>query len=107
MLSFKVYFGGYVSWSNDEIKGKILHKLTRFGKFEHSHTAIEHLQKGFAKDQVGRVKELIQELKKEGILKSKPTNYGEQLSINIEKSEQVMHYIDLFLQRREGWHLSK
>lgn len=37
-------------WSNDEIKGKILHKLTRLGKFEHSHTAIEHLQKGFPKD---------------------------------------------------------
>ena len=101
MLSFKVYFGGYMSWSSDEIKGKILHKLTRFGKFEHNHTAIEHLQKGFPKDQVGRVKELIQELKKEGILKSKPTNYGEQISINVEKSEQVMRYIDLFLQRKE------
>ena len=46
-------------WTDDEIKGKILHKLTRFGKFDASHTAIEHLQKGFPKDMVGRVKDLI------------------------------------------------
>jgi len=43
-------------WTDEEIKGKILHKLARFGKFEASHTAIEHIQKGFPKDIVGRVK---------------------------------------------------
>lgn len=90
-----------MAWTVDEIKGKILHKLARFGKFEHSHTAIEHLQKGFPKDMVGKVKELIQELKKEGILKSKQTGYGEQVSINVEKNEQVMRYIDIFLKRKE------
>ena len=88
-------------WTNEEIKGKILHKLTRFGKFEHSHTAIEHLQKGFPKDIVGRVKDTITELKKEGILKTKPTSYGEQVSINSEKIEQVMNYIDTFLKKKD------
>lgn len=88
-----------MTWADDEVKGKILHKLTRFGKFEHSHTAIEHLQKGFPKDMAGKVKDLIQELKKEGILKSKPTSYGEQVSINVERNEQVMHYIDIFLRK--------
>lgn len=86
-----------MKWIDDEIKGKILHKLVRFGKFEHSHTAIENLQKGFPKDIVGRVKELIQELKKEGILKSKPTSYGEQISINVDETEQVMLYVNVFL----------
>ncbi|HLC32982.1 MAG TPA: hypothetical protein VJJ82_04095 [Candidatus Nanoarchaeia archaeon] len=90
-----------MNWSDDEIKGKVLHKLARFGKFEHSHTSIEHLQKGFPKDLAGRVKELIYELKKEGILKSKPTNYGEQVSINVEKQEQVMRYIDIFLKKTD------
>jgi hypothetical protein len=90
-----------MTWTKEEIKGKILHKLARFGKFEHSHTAIEHLQKGFPKDLAGKAKEMIQELKKEGILKSKPTSYGEQVSINVEKTEQVMRYIDLFLRRKE------
>ena len=90
-----------MNWTDEEIKGKILHKLSRFGKFEHSHTAIEHLQKGFPKDLVGRVKENIKELKKEGILKSKPTNYGEHISINVQMTEKVMVYIDIFLKRKE------
>lgn len=90
-------------WTDEEIKGKILHKLARFGKFEHSHTAVEHLQKGFPKDVAGRAKEMIQELKKEGILKTKPTNYGEQVSINVDKTEEVMNYIDIFLKRKENW----
>lgn len=90
-----------MAWTDKEIKGKILHKLTRFGKFEQSHTAIEHLQKGFQKDLAGRVKDIVRELKKEGILKSKSTNYGEQLSINVEMIEEVTGYIDLFLKRRD------
>lgn len=55
-------------WTDDEIKGKILHKLVRCGKFEHSHTAIENLQKGFPKDLTGDVQEMIEALKKEGVL---------------------------------------
>jgi len=52
-----------MNWTNNEIKGKILHKMTRFGKFEHSHTAVENLQKGFPKDLAGRAKEIIDELR--------------------------------------------
>ena len=63
-------------WTDNEIKGKILHKLSRFGKFEASHTAIENLQKGFPKDIVGRVKEMIIGLKKENVLFVKHTSYG-------------------------------
>ena len=87
------------SWSAAEIKGKILHKLTRAGKFQASHTAIENLQNGFPKDLVGRVKELITELKKEGILLPKRTNYGEHISINLEKKEKVLAYIEEFLKK--------
>lgn len=90
-----------MSWTDNEIKGKILHKLSRFGKFEHSHTAIEHLQKGFPKDMIGRVKTMTQNLKKEGILKTKPTNYGEHISINVEMMEKIMEYIDIFLKHKE------
>ncbi len=88
-------------WSDDEIKGKILHKLVRAGKFEHSHTAIENMQKGFPKDIIGRVKENIVELGEEGILKIKPTGYGVQVSVNVEKTEGIMRYVDIFLKRRE------
>lgn len=90
-----------MQWTDDEIKGKVLHKLVRFGKFEHSHTAIEHLQKGFPKELAGEVKKMVHVLKKEGILLSKPTSYGEQVSLNEEKIESIMQYIEIFLKRKE------
>ena len=86
-------------WTDYEIKGKILHKLTRLGKFKHSHTSIDNLPKGFPKDLAGRVKEIIKELMKEGILLTKPTSYGLEVSININKKEEIMHYIGIFLKK--------
>ena len=88
-------------WTDNEIKGKILHKLTRAGKFEHSHTAVENLQKGFTKDIVGRVKDMIKELKKGDILIIKATNYGEQVSINVDLNEKVIEYIQIFLKKED------
>lgn len=88
-----------MDFTDEETKGKILHKLTRFGKFEHSHTAIENLQKGFPKDSIGRVKEIIDELRKEGILHIKPTSYGVQVSVNLGKKDKVMQYIETFLKK--------
>lgn len=86
-------------WTDDEIKGKVLHKLTRAGKFEHSHTAVENLQKGFQKDIIGRVKGMVRDLRKEGILLVKHTNYGEQVSISLDNKEKVMSYIEIFLKK--------
>jgi len=87
-------------WTDDEVKGKVLHKLTRMGKFEHSHTSIDNLPKGFPSDLKGRVKDLVKELKKEKILISKPTSYGEEISINVEMKEKIMHYVDIFLDKK-------
>lgn len=86
-------------WTDDEIKGKILHKLTRMGKFKHSHTSVDNLPKGFPPDIKGNVKELVKELIKEGILFVKPTSYGLEVSINSEKREKIMYYIDKFLEK--------
>ena len=81
-------------WTDEEIKGKILHKLTRLGKFKHSHTSVDNLLKGFPKDVWGRVKEMIKELKKETILFSKPISYGEEVSVNSQMNEKIMFYIN-------------
>ena len=86
-------------WSDEEIKGKILHKLTRLGKFSHSHTSIDNLPKGFPPEIKKRVKEMTKELKKERILFSKPTSYGEQVSINPEQKEKILFYINRFLEK--------
>ena len=86
-------------WTDEEIKGKILHKLTRLGKFSHSHTSIDNLPKGFPPEIRGRVKDTTKELKKERILFSKPTGYGEEVSINPELKEKIMNYINKFLEK--------
>ena len=86
-------------WSDEEIKGKILHKLTRLGKFKHSHTSIDNLPKSFSKDLRGRVKNNVKELIKENILFTKPTSYGLEVSVNVEKRERIMHYIEKFLDK--------
>ena len=85
-------------WSDEEIKGKVLHKLSRLGKFEHSHTSIDNLPKGFPMDLRGRVKDMVKELKKEGILLSKPTSYGKEISINSAMRDKIIYYINIFLQ---------
>ena len=87
----------FLSWTESQIKGKILHKLTRKGKFEHSHTALDNLQKGFPPDLKGKAKDMSQELMKEGILYLKKTSYGKQVSINLDKKDKIMEYIDEFL----------
>ena len=86
-------------WSSDEIKGKILHKLTRMGKFKHSHTSIDNLPKGFPKDIRRNVKNYVEGLIKEGLLFVKPTHYGKEVSINSEKKDRIMYYIDKFLEK--------
>jgi len=87
-------------WSDDEIKGKILHKLTRLGKFKHSHTSIDNLPKGFPPEIKKRVKNMARELKKEGILLSKPTSYGEEVSINSKMREKILYYINEFIKMK-------
>ena len=84
-------------WTDNQVKGKILHKLTRKGKFEHSHTALENLAKSFPSEMKGRAKEMSEDLIKEGVLHLKRTNYGKQVSINLDKKDKVMDYIGEFL----------
>jgi len=87
-------------WTDEEIKGKILHKLTRMGKFKASHTSVDNLPKGFPKDVRGRVKTLMAEMKRECLLLSKPTSYGEEVSINLARREEIHRLIEIFLKKK-------
>src|SRR3989338_7165735 len=67
-LTFQSLFSWTFMWTDGQVKGKVLHKLARKGKFEHSHTALENLQGGFPPDLRGKAKDISEELIKEGIL---------------------------------------
>lgn len=87
-------------WTDEEIKGKILHKLTRMGKFKASHTSIENLPKSFPVHLKGKVKDLVKEMKKDGLLFSKPTAYGEEVSINLSQRDEIHRLINIFLKTK-------
>jgi len=77
--------------SRDE--AKILYKLMRLGKWEHAHTSIDNLIKGFPKHKRGDIRKLIPKLIKRGFIHVKPTAYGIEVSLNIEKKKEIEELI--------------
>ena len=85
-------------FTDDQIKARILYKLSLHGYFGGRHTAEENLYKGFNLQHLGkgghkRISKLIKELIKEGILIRKPTSYGLHLRLNAAKSKEIEEYI--------------
>jgi len=77
--------------SQDE--AKILYKLMRLGKWEHAHTSVDNLVKGFPKHKRGDVKKLIPKMIKRGFLHVKPTAYGKEVSLNVGKKKEIEEII--------------
>ena len=81
----------------NSIKSFILRKLVRHRMWMHKHTSIHNLPKGLPdylrskKD----VKDVVKDLLKEGLLLSKPTNYGLEVSLNIKKKREIEEFIGL------------
>jgi len=73
--------------SQDE--AKVLYKLMRLGKWEHAHTSVDNLVKGFPKHKRGDVKKLIPKMIKRGFLRVKPTSYGMEVSLNVGKKKEI------------------
>ena len=80
--------------SNNELKAMILHKLAKKRKWGESHTAFENVAKGVPSHLKGKLKELAEELIKDGFITPKPTGgYGLQISLNVAKSEEIKSII--------------
>ena len=78
------------------IKKFIVRKLYRHKIWLHKHTNIHNLPKGLSNElRVSEVlKKAIEELLKEGILLSKPTYYGLEVSLNPKKIREIGDLID-------------
>jgi hypothetical protein len=75
--------------SDEELEAMILHKLARRRKWGESHTAFENTAKGVPPHLKGRIKDLTEGLIKKRFILQKPTNYGLQISLNVEKSYEI------------------
>jgi hypothetical protein len=77
-----------------EIKAYILRKLASKGKWGHSHTSFENIRKWIPQRDLGkegykRVNELAKELVREGLILTKPTHYGLEVSLNPRESRRI------------------
>lgn len=79
--------------SDDELKAMVLHKLAKRRKWSESHTAFENVAKGVPPHLKGKLKDSAEELIKEGFLIVKPTSYGLQISLNVERSAEIKSII--------------
>ena len=73
----------------EQIKRALLRKLLYLGKWGHSHTSFDNLPKGFPKHLRGNVKKVAKELIKKGLLLTKPTEYGIEVSLNPERKGEI------------------
>ncbi|MEI6103424.1 MAG: hypothetical protein WCP70_05720 [Methanothrix sp.] len=82
----------------EKIRATIFDKLDRRGKWGPVHTSKENAVKGIPGHELGAAKEVIDAAIKEGFLNLKPTSYGDQISLNFKRREEIIAIIrDLLL----------
>ncbi|MBI4010064.1 MAG: hypothetical protein HY361_02630 [Candidatus Aenigmarchaeota archaeon] len=82
------------SEADEKVKAMILHTLARKRKWGKSHTPLINIVKWVVIRKNGkRMKKLISELRKEGLVNIKPTHYGEEISLNFYQKEKVIEVI--------------
>jgi len=76
------------------LKATILKKLKRRGKWGGAHTNFDRLTDGIPKHLKGETKNAAKDLIKSGLLFSKPTSYGLEISLNPKKRKEIDKIIE-------------
>jgi len=79
------------------LKATILKKLKRRGKWGGAHTSLDKLTAGIPKHLRREAKDAAKELIKEGLLLSKPTSYGLEVSLNPRRRDKIERIIHEYL----------
>jgi len=87
--------------TDEQIKSAILLKLHKRGNWGASHTSFDNIKRGFKEKDLGkgglkRVDRIARELIKEGLLLTKPTRYGLQVSLNPRQNQTIRAAIAKF-----------
>lgn len=81
---------------DNEIKAAILRKMLMHRWIGGKHTSIDNIPKGFPQHERNRVTSLTTELIREGFILRKPTNYGEEVSLNPNRVYEAKKLSGLF-----------
>ena len=79
--------------NEDKIRATILYHLRRNRVIGAKHTHYDTLKRGFPSHLGKEVERVAKSLIKEECIKTKPTSYGLQVSLNIEKIKEIEEYI--------------
>lgn len=87
--------------TENQIKATILFKLHKRGNWGASHTDFENIKKGFNERDFGKhgakiVEKIAKELIREGLIITKPTHYGIQISLNPRQSERIITIMKMY-----------
>ena len=77
----------------NKIKATILYHLRRKKVIGGVHTPFDTLRRGFPSHLGKDVNKIIKELIKKGLIITKPTSYGLQVSLNKEKLKEIEEFI--------------
>ena len=77
----------------ESAKGFIIKKLFQKKYIGERHTSIANLPKGLPGHLRGDIKSAAKELIGEGILLTKPTSYGLEVSLNPKKMKEIQEYL--------------
>ncbi len=82
--------------TDEKIKSHILFKLHWKKYWGGRHTAIESVKKGIPKHLAGKYLDMVKELIKEGLILTKPTSYGLQISLNSKERDRIIEIVEKF-----------
>lgn len=85
--------------TDENIKAHILFKLHWKKYWGGRHTAIESVKKGIPKHLGGKYVDMAKVLIKEGMLLSKPTAYGLQISLNPRQRDKIIEIVESFARK--------
>ena len=85
-------------FTDEEIAARIAYKLYRRGNWGESHTSFENLKKGFNQRNLGkkglkRVDKIGEKMIKDGLLRSKSTGYGLEVSLEYARKDDLISLI--------------
>ena len=72
-----------------KIRATIFDKLDRRGKWGPIHTSKENAIKGLPSHLLGAANEVLEAAIREGFLILKPTSYGDQISLNFTRKDEI------------------
>ncbi|MBR2558016.1 MAG: hypothetical protein IKE95_06600 [Methanobrevibacter sp.] len=77
----------------DETKIKIINSLNNGKYYNKRHTPMDNVCKRLTQIPCKKIKKAIKELRKEEIIKIKPTYHGADVSLNVKKKKEIDEYL--------------